>query len=273
MKEMKEIIELKKKIENRNIILFVGAGVSKNVGLPDFSELIAVMAKNVGIDADLFNMYGSFWSLAEYYYLQKSGHLTLFKNRLKKMWNNKDIKKNIRESKIYDHIINLNFSTIYTTNYDECLEIAYDLRKRRYAKISNLEDIAKFKKNKTKIIKYHGDINSTKDDWVLTETSYFERMDFEHPLDIMFRSDCLGTSVLFIGYSINDMNIRYLLYKLTKQWRKDNAQDTKPKSYIFLTTPNIVQEEILKSWGIIPIIAPMEESPGVALEKFLKSLL
>ena len=93
MKEMKEIIELKKKIENRNIILFVGAGVSKNVGLPDFSELIAVMAKNVGIDADLFNMYGSFWSLAEYYYLQKSGHLTLFKNRLKKMWNNKDIKK------------------------------------------------------------------------------------------------------------------------------------------------------------------------------------
>ena len=37
MKEMKEIIELKKKIENRNIILFVGAGVSKNVGLPDFS--------------------------------------------------------------------------------------------------------------------------------------------------------------------------------------------------------------------------------------------
>ncbi|MDA7108033.1 hypothetical protein PJ022_24255 [Escherichia coli] len=34
---------------------------------------------------------------------------------------------------------------------------------------------------------------------VLDETSNFQRLEFETPLDIKFRSDVLGKSVLFIG--------------------------------------------------------------------------
>ena len=37
---------------------------------------------------------------------------------------------------------------------------------------------------------------------VLTESSYFERLEFNSPLDIKLRSDMLGKTILYIGYSL-----------------------------------------------------------------------
>lgn len=265
--------ELKKKIKSKKVILFVGAGVSKNVGLPDFSELINKMAENLSFDKDLFKLYGTNLALAEYYSIRKKGNLQVFRNRLEDMWNTDEIRENIRNSKIYDYIVNLNFDIIYTTNYDECLELAFDFRNKPYTKISNLKDLTGTSLEETQIIKYHGDIKSNRNDWVLTESSYFDRMSFEHPLDIKFRSDSLATSILFLGYSLADMNVRYLLYKLTKAWTYDGNHHKQPKSYIFLTAPNMVQDEILKSWGISPLFPSKMSEPGQALEYFLSSLI
>lgn len=36
---MKNLDELKEAIQQKNVILFVGSGVSKNLGLPTFSDL------------------------------------------------------------------------------------------------------------------------------------------------------------------------------------------------------------------------------------------
>src|ERR1700730_4796199 len=41
---------------------------------------------------------------------------------------------------------------------------------------------------------------------------------FEDPLDIKLRGDTLDRGVLFIGYSLSDINIRYLLFKLQEIW-------------------------------------------------------
>ena len=67
--------------------------------------------------------------------------------------------------------------------------------------------------NKTQIIKFHGDFDDDSS-LVLTESSFFIALDFESPLDIKLRSDSLEKSLLFIGYSLSDINIRYMLYKL-----------------------------------------------------------
>ena len=50
----------------------------------------------------------------------------------------------------------------------------------------------------TRILKLHGDLDN-ENSLVLTETSYFERLPFESPVDIKLRSDTLGKSILFIG--------------------------------------------------------------------------
>lgn len=48
------IDELKKSIESKNTILFVGAGISATLGLPTWSELISQIASDLGYNDKLF---------------------------------------------------------------------------------------------------------------------------------------------------------------------------------------------------------------------------
>jgi len=79
----------------------------------------------------------------------------------------------------------------------------------------------------------HGDFDDDSS-LVLTESSYFERLSFESPLDIKLRYDSIGKSLLFIGYSLSDINIRYLLYKLQRLWAESDYSGVRPVSYIFV---------------------------------------
>ena len=54
----------------------------------------------------------------------------------------------------------------------------------------------------------------------------------------------------FIGYSLSDINIRLLFYKLSKLWKEQKLEEAQIKSYIFLPRPNPIQEEILEQWRI-----------------------
>ena len=49
------IQDLASAIRNKDVILFVGSGVPKNLGLPVYSELINQMADNLGYDPKQFN--------------------------------------------------------------------------------------------------------------------------------------------------------------------------------------------------------------------------
>ena len=104
------------------------------------------------------------------------------------------------------------------------------------------------------IIKLHGDL-TLPSSMVFTETSYFERLSFESPLDVKLRADALGKSLLFIGYSLTDINIRYLMFRLQRQWETEPELNIRPKSYIFLTRPNQVQSDVLESRGVKTIVA------------------
>jgi len=117
----------------------------------------------------------------------------------------------------------------------------------------------------------HGDLDDDTS-LVLTETSYFERLAFESPLDIKLRSDTLGKSILFIGYSLSDINIRYLLYKLHRLWSESEYAPVRPKSYIFLTRPNPIQEAILEERGITPVVSEIDDQ-GAGLTAFVEKLV
>lgn len=260
--------DLAEAIRNKKAILFAGAGLSMNLGLPSFNSLIGRLAEELGFDSELFHMSGDYLSLAEYYY-QIKGKLGPLRSWMDTTWHSGDI--DISESLIHKAIVELELSAIYTTNYDRWLEKSFDYWEKPYSKIANVSDIASAKEDQTQIIKFHGDFDDDKS-IVLTESSYFERMNFESPLDIKLRSDVLGKTVLFLGYSLSDINIRYLLYRLQKQWDKEDCDKTRPKSYIFLTRPNVVQEEILKARGVVPIVAETDD-PKASLQKFLTELL
>lgn len=262
------INELKEGIKNRNVILFVGAGVSATLKLPTWGELINHLSTELGYNNELFNLYGDNLSLAEYYELTKGDLKSLVKWMKSKWAVDQDA---IKQSKTYEAIVKLNFPIIYTTNYDHCLETAHKQWKKPWRRIIGVKDLVNLKPSETQIVKFHGDISSTAS-IVLTESSYFERLSFESPLDIKLRSDMLGKSILFIGYSLSDINMRLLIYKLDQLWQKSNKNGKRPKSYLFMAAPNPIQEKILESRGINTIIGK-DRNRTKSLEDFLWELI
>lgn len=256
-------------LRNGNVILFVGAGVSMNVGLPSWKALIDHIAGMVDYDPDIFDGLGDHLTLAEYYQLQ-TGSLGKLRSWMDVEWHSNDRRKNVEESEVYRMIVRLPFPIIYTTNYDRYLEWAFEAQGRRFTKITNVGDLVHAPGDAVQIIKFHGDFDDDAS-VVLTETSYFDRLAFESPLDIRLRSDVLGKTILFIGYSLSDINIRYLLYRLHKLWERSAHSKVRPSSYILLARPNPAQEAVLKSRGIDPIV-PESDDPGEGLRVFLESL-
>jgi hypothetical protein len=176
----------------------------------------------------------------------------------------------VSSSQIHTSIVDLNFPIIYTTNYDRWLEEAHKAKGKPYIKIASVSDLAKPHHGETQIVKFHGDFNSD-ESLVLTESSYFNRMSFETPLDIKLRSDSLGRPLLFVGYNLADQNMRYLLYKLERLWDGSPHKNHRPKSYILLNRANIVQERVLEARGVMPITWKSDD-PGKALADFLTHL-
>lgn len=250
------------------LMLFVGAGVSANLGLPSWSELIARIAKELDYDPKIFATYGTPLALAEFY-KKKKGGLGPLRSWMDREWHKSTT--DIASSDIHRFITQGKFSRIYTTNYDRWLEYAHDRFDVEYDKIASVADLASTTDGRRQIIKFHGDFDADAS-IVLDETSYFQRLNFETPLDIKLRHDVLGNSVLFLGYSLNDLNIRLLFYRLTEMWGSSSLASVRPKSYVFTHRPNPVAQEVLSHWGIEMIVSD-EDDPKKALTEFLGTLV
>lgn len=254
-------------VRDQRAILFVGAGVSMNLGLPSFRGLVDQIGKELGFDPDIFQTFGDYQSLAEYYVMEKTiGPLRSWMDRT---WHPEST--DIKKSEVHRLIVDLKFPIIYTTNYDGWLERAHQAYGKAVQKIAGVGDLVNAKApGATEIVKFHGDFDDDAS-IVLTESSYFQRMGFETPLDIKLRSDSLARPIIFIGYSLTDPNMRYLLFKLQQLWSLAATPSIRPKSYILMTRPNPVQEAVLKQRGVETIVWSDSE-PGKALVGFLKQL-
>lgn len=260
--------ELLEAHRNGRLMLFVGAGVSANLGLPDWSALIGRIAEELDYDPKIFATYGTPLALAEFY-KKKMGGLGALRSWMDRAWHNADT--DITKSEIHRLIVQGNFPKIYTTNYDRWLESAHDAFGVKYDKIKSVADLVRLTEGCRQIIKLHGDFD-LEDSIVLDETSYFKRLDFDTPLDIKLRADVLGSSVLFIGYSLTDINIRLLFYRLTEMWGSSSLAAARPKSYVFTNRPNPVAREVLGHWGIEMLVSE-EDDPGKALTDFMQQLV
>ncbi len=173
-------------------------------------------------------------------------------------------------SAVHRLIAELDFPIIYTTNFDRNLETSLRLHGRDFVKITNAKDVARAREGVTQLVKFHGDFEDDQS-LVIAETDYLERLAFSSPLDIKFRADALGKTILFVGYSLSDLNIRLLLYRLWRTWRESGYEKDRPKSFVFMMRPNPVEEAVLEQWGIRALSEDTED-PESALETFLGKL-
>ncbi|MFC3079217.1 SIR2 family protein [Phenylobacterium terrae] len=254
-------------VRERRAILFAGAGLSMSVGLPSWSQLIEHMCHELELDPACVPAEAGYQTLAEYYRLQK-GSVGPLRSWMDRTWSVSEDR--VRASKVHELVVGLEFPIVYTTNYDNNLETAYQLYGREFVKIANARDVARATEGVAQIVKFHGDFEDDQS-LVLAETDYFNRLNFASPLDVKFRADALGRTILFIGYSMSDLNIRLLLHRLWETWRLSGYEKSRPASFVFMPRPNPVQEAVLGQWGIT-VVTGEGDDPEASLIAFLTEL-
>jgi hypothetical protein len=263
-----DIEDLARSVLERRAILFVGAGVSMVVGLPSWQELIDHMTEELGLDGNAEQGRALGHPILAEYYRLRHGTIGPLRSWMDREWSVSE--ERVRDSRIHQLIVEMDFPLIYTTNYDRNLEVAYEVAEKPFAKIANARDLTFVRLDDTQIVKFHGDFDDD-DSLVLTESDYFSRLDFDSPLDIKFQADAMSRTLLFVGYSMQDLNIRLLLHRIWETWNQSAYGRNRPPSYVFLPRAGPAQEAVLNHWGITVLTAGIED-PEAALTEFLERL-
>ena len=101
--------DLVRAVRDRTAILFVGAGVSMNLGLPDFGGLVDKIAKELGYDPEIFKLFAGNSELAEFY-LVEGRPLGTLRSELDRTWHSNEI--DIADSRVHRLIVELDFPLI-----------------------------------------------------------------------------------------------------------------------------------------------------------------
>jgi hypothetical protein len=258
--------DLVRAVREREAILFAGAGVSMTVGLPSWRTLIEHMAAELDLEPEAATDI-NYFTLAEYYRL-KQGSIGPLRSWMDRNWSITD--DALRGSRVHELIVELDFPIIYTTNFDRNLETSFALRGKEFVRIVNAKDVARARPGTTQIVKLHGDFDDDAS-IVIAETDYLDRLSFDSPLDMKFQADALGKTLLFVGYSLTDLNIRFLLHRLWKTWRASGYEKDRPRSYVFMMRSNTIEEAVLAQWGI-EVITQEDVEPERRLEAFLQRI-
>lgn len=202
--------------DNNQLVIFVGAGVSKNSNLPSWNDLIVAIASEVKyrkcaipckdcheIDCNQKKQYtqDEYLQIPEYLYLKgESKYYKFIQDKLQS-----DKGPNPIDEEIYKilphHII--------TTNYDHLLEDCKDINAKLYTVVSKDSDLLS-KSNEKYIIKMHGDLQEP-ENIVLRESDYIEYEQKRPLISTYIRSLLINHTFVFIGYSLNDYNLKLIM--------------------------------------------------------------
>lgn len=250
---LRYIHEFRKKTNTNKLIVFVGAGVSCNVvNMPSWNTLIQEMAKSINYSRctscrkkekkckktckfiDSFSA-DEYLKIPQYVY-----------NRNKKLYN-KVLLDNIQHDPTIDAplsnaIIDLVPAHIITTNYDKLIENCKNIQKDNYEVIIYDKDLLNATKN-SYIIKMHGDIDNP-ETIVLKESDYLEYTQKHVLIEMFIKSLLTDHTILFLGYSLNDYNVKLIVSWINYIRTQNKALDKKTKfAYIVLDEKKISKNQ------------------------------
>ena len=271
-------LELVEMLTARRVIPFIGAGFSRAHGLPMWDDMLRKVAEDVDSPVPFADVQDACNSdplqIAEYLLLIAPGkHIGPLRQSLSEQLR---LTSSPIASSCHIELVNLGAARIYTTNYDESIERTLRVLGEPVEVIALPQDVAAAHGEATEVVKYHGDLRY-EHTLVLTESQYYTRLDFESPMDLKFRSDLLGRSVLFMGYSFRDINIRVIWFKLMRMMKDVPAED-RLASYIVRFEPNEVLEKLYDAVGLKTIVidpaseVSTQEEQSELLAEFLLSL-
>ena len=212
---------LAEELEKGKLIVFVGAGVSKNSGLPDWKELIKDYAEYRGIKKftskeyltipeEVFERYGS---LKYYEIAEKRFSGKYFPNSIHRILKEMDL------------------TYIITTNYDTLIEDEI----KNLQVVSKDEDLPYTSSNKM-LIKMHGDFKNK--NIVLKKSDYDNYEKNFQLISTLIKGLFTTNTILFIGYSYNDINVQQIM-----NWIKEILKEKIRKAFLVEFTNKDNKEE------------------------------
>lgn len=246
--------------ENDNLVVFIGAGFSKfsnsnTVQFPNWGELIDGFKEDLGISGDGYD----YLKIAQLYYLRYGEYRLYEKLKI-------SIPLNAEPSELHRIVFNLNPKYVVTTNWDNLLEKTVEENGLIYDIVKSDADLVKSTIPR-KVVKIHGSLDSH--NIVFKEDDYLN-FSSNSPLLENFIKHILSTStVLFLGYSYSDSNL-----KMLSKWIEKQASSSPPR-FLLSVYNNEIDALYYKNHGI-KVISP--EDVGKKFEysdvhnNFLKGL-
>lgn len=179
---------------DERISLFLGAGGSCDAGYPTWADLFAPLAKELGTPIDETTDY---YRLAQYY-SNNFGPAELRKRI------NERINRNNYKSPLLEELIQVGFTNIWTTNFDNAIEINYQRRDILANKVFQDSDFSNIDINKRiNVFKMNGDITNL-EGIVATQGDYEKYGETHQVMMMFFKRELISSTFLFIGYSFTD---------------------------------------------------------------------
>lgn len=204
----KDIKRLIKHIAKEDVVPFLGSGFSLKAGAPSVWKLKETIVEDGGPDfaeeiGDLKKI--SLAELSEKHIEYNGGSRNALLALLKKLFELQP--KDLSDHEYLRRIPH--FRALYTTNYETFIEIAYPVSELLV--VNSNESYTFVGSKQITLYKIHGDLStlSSPDSVVISTTDYkeyFKGKRFEH-LWTQFKTDAGKSTLLFIGYSLEDPNI------------------------------------------------------------------
>ena len=221
------LLRLHESSAQNKLVVFVGAGVSANSGVPTWSNLTNAFKedlpdtiKNETDDLKVAQIYKDTFGRKAYF--------EKVRNVLKD--------GRVAYNPIHNAILELNPVHIITTNYDDLIEQSIQSNYKQYDIITQDSDLPYYR-YPSKVVKMHGDFKTG--NIVLTEEDYYNYA-ATFPLIRSFVTSLFTTNVvLFVGFSFSDLNLKIILNDIKTILDQDMQR-------VYLLTDECVDKELSK---------------------------
>lgn len=197
----KRIIEAS---HTESLTFFVGAGVSKLSGAPSWSQLIDKFSDEIGRMKKERYSNEEYLSIPQMYYYSINQDDDKYYEFINKCFGNEEFAPN----EIHKMLFALNPHAFITTNFDDLLERSASENCQTFKVVASDNEISEINGNRF-ILKLHGDLKHR--NIVLKEEDYLNYSENFKLVETLLKSIFATNTVVFIGYGLNDYNIKLIL--------------------------------------------------------------
>ena len=201
------IQNIKTALENKNLTIFAGSGVSGDSDLPLWSDLIYEIKKS------LHTQERDYLKIADLFYIKYKQNR--YYEKIAEYF-----PQSSKPNLLHKTIVNLDVKNIITTNWDELFEKAIYDSGEFFDIIKDDKDMG-YISGFSKLIKMHGSID--RKNIVFKESDYLNYSSnfplIENYVKSVFSTDC----VLLVGYSLSDVNVKQII-----SWVNFQSESIKP---------------------------------------------